>query len=94
MNDRTTFLEVSNMGKSEPEKKIDRILSASVKYLGKRMGKPCYLQLTIDSAELVFRAEKTGACAKIDVDASIEKLNSQIDDLHIHELAGFEGFLI
>jgi hypothetical protein len=87
LNSGMMYLEVGNLGKSVPEIKMEQILNASVEHLGQKTDMICYLCLIIDTAELVFDAK-----GRIDVDASIKKLNSEIDDLHIHKLAGFEGF--
>lgn len=84
---KKTYIEVGNLGPSIPEIKIEQILRASVKHLGEKINKICYLCLIVDTAEFVFGAE-----SRIDVDASIRKLNGEMDDLHIHELVGFEGF--
>ena len=87
VNNKSVFLEVGNLSESLPERKIQQIIDASAKHLGKQLTTVCYLQLRIDTAELAFDNE-----GKIEVDASIRKLNSEIDDLKLHKLAGFKGF--
>ena len=81
------YLEVGNLGTSIPEAKLQQILNTSAEYLGRKIDVICYMCLIIDTAELVFDPE-----GRIDVAASITKLNSEIDDLYIHKLIGFEGF--
>lgn len=87
VNNKSVFLEVGNLAESLPERKIQQIIDASAKHLGKKLTTQCYLQLRIDTAELAFDSG-----GKIKVDASIRKLNSEIDDLKLHKLAGFKGF--
>jgi len=86
INDKRIFLEIGNLGESLPEKKIQQILNASAKYLGQKINDRCYLCLNVDTAEFVF--DEKGI---IQVDLSIEKLNSEIDILALHKLAGFKG---
>lgn len=88
VNGKNVFLEVGNLDASLPEKKIQQIVNASARHLGEKISTQCYLQLIIDTAELVFSSE-----GKIEVDASIRQLNSEIDMLNLHRLAGFKGHL-
>jgi len=87
INNKMIFLEIGNLGESLPEKKIQQILNASAKYLGQKITDQCYLHLTVDTAELVFDEE-----GRIQLESSIKKLNSEIDMLALHKLAGFEGY--
>ncbi len=87
INGKKVYLEVGNLGESLPESKIQDVVNASAKHLGEKIHTLAYLCLIIDTAELVLDDED-----KIDVDASIKELNSEIDMLEIHKLAGFEGF--
>jgi len=84
---RVIYFEIGNLGQSTPETKIKQILQTSATHLGQKVNLTCYICLFVDTAELVFDAKN-----RIDVDASVKKLNGEIDNLHIHELAGFEGF--
>lgn len=88
VNKKSVYLEVGNLGESLPQSKIQQIIDASAKHLGEKIGtQKDYLQLIIDTAELVFDDE-----GNIEVDTSIGKLNSEIDMLALHKLAGFQGF--
>ncbi|MDH5770783.1 MAG: hypothetical protein OEZ25_05820, partial [Candidatus Bathyarchaeota archaeon] len=88
VNDKKIYLEIGNMWKSLPERKIQKITNASAEYLGKKLQIPvAYLCLIIDTAELVVDDK-----GRIDVDSSIRKLTSEIDMLALHNIAGFEGF--
>ena len=87
VNGKEVYLEVGNLGKSLPENKIQRIIDASAKHLGEQIDTPCYLQVEINTAELEFDNE-----GRIDVGASITKLNSEIDMLSLQKLAGFNGW--
>jgi len=87
LNNKNIFLEVGNLGESLPEKKIQEILKKSARYLGKNINAQCYLCLHVDTAKLSFDKE-----GRIRVRSSINKLNSEIDMLAIHKLAGFKGY--
>ena len=87
VNGKNVFLEVGNLDVSLPEKKIQQIINESARHLGEKISAQCYLQLIIDTAEIVFSSE-----GEIEVDASIIQLNSEIDMLNLHKLAGFKGF--
>ena len=88
VNEKSVYLEVGNLGESLPQRKIQQIINASAKHLGEKINtQKDYLQLIIDTAELVFDHE-----GNIKVDNSIRKLNSEIDMLALHKLAGFQGF--
>jgi len=87
VNGKNVFIEVGNLDISLPEKKIQEIINASARYLGEKISAQCYLQVNIDTSEFVFSSD-----GKIIVDASIRQLNSEIDMLNLHKLAGFKGF--
>lgn len=85
---KDVYLEVGNLGESLPQSKIQQIIDASAKHLGEKIdAAACYFQVEIDTAELVFDDK-----GRIDIDASVKKLNSEIDMLSLHELAGFTGW--
>jgi hypothetical protein len=87
MDGKSVYIEIGNLGESVPESKIQQILNVAAKHLGEKIDKICYMCLKVDTAELIFDNQ-----GKIDVDASIKKLNSEIDYLELHKLAGFRGF--
>ena len=87
VDSKNVFLEIGNLAESLPDSKIQKILNASAKHLGEKVDELAYLCIIIDTAEIV-----TDDKGRIDVESSIEKLNSEIDMLAIHKLAGFEGF--
>jgi hypothetical protein len=87
LGDRDVFFEVVNLGERVPQSKIQEILDGSSQHLGKKIDVECYLCLVIDTAELVFDSK-----GRIDVSASVNKLNLEIDMISIQNLAGFKGY--
>ena len=86
-NKRPIYIEVCNLGESNPEKKINEILKQSAMHLGKQVISNCYLQLTVDTEQFVFVNDI------LDPEASLKKLKSEIDDLCLSRIAGFMGYL-
>jgi len=82
------YLEIGNLGESEPEKKIQKIIDAVAKHLGNKLKESWYLMIEIDTAQLVFDKE-----GRIDKDESVKKLEWEIDRLCLDKLAGFKGFM-
>jgi len=82
------YLEIGNLGESEPEKKIQKIIDAAAKHLGNKLKESWYLMIEIDTTQLVFDKE-----GRIDKDESIKKLESEIDRLRLDRLVGFKGFM-
>jgi len=82
------YLEIGNLGVSEPEKKIQKIIDAAAKHLGNKLKEPWYLMIEIDTAQLMFDKE-----GRIDKDESVKKLESEIDRLCLDKLVGFKGFM-
>lgn len=87
INGKSVYIEIGNLGISEPEKKIQKILDNSAKYLGKQVSTPCFLEVEIDTAEFVFDENI------LNVKKSISKLTSEIDKYCVQKLAGFKGII-
>lgn len=87
LGSKSIYIEVGNLAKSEPERKIERILNEGAKYLASKLPVSNYfLELDVDTAEFVVDQD-----GHIDEMASVKKLTSEIDRLCIDKLAGFEG---
>jgi len=82
---KEVYFEVGNLGETIPEDKIQSILEGAARYLGNKIEGNHYISLDIDTAELVFDQK-----GNIDVGASIQRLNTEIDILAIHQMVGFE----
>ena len=87
VNNKKIYLEVGNLSPSRPEKNIQQILKASAKYLAGKIKTTCYMQVRVDTAELVFDSQ-----GKINVNKSVEKLNYEIDMLKLDELAAIKCY--
>lgn len=88
LDSRSIYIEVGNLGASFPQRKIKQILDKSAKHLGQKIGSKYILQVFVDSAEFIF----DGSTGQLNVDASVKRLNSEIDALCLWKLTGFKGF--
>ena len=80
---RRVYIEVGNLSSSKPEKKIQELLDKGASYLWSRLSSRCFLDLEIDTAELVFNNQRHISAPK-----SLAKLKQEIDRMRLSDLAG------
>jgi len=86
---REVYIEVGNLAESAFEKKLQKILDAAAEQLGNKIGKPCLMEVTIDTTKLVFDSQ-----GYLDEKESVKKLVSEMDRLRIDRLVNAKKVLI